>query len=50
MLDEPLGQLDRGLRERLVVELRRLFQELGTTVLAVTHDQGRPSRSRTGSW
>lgn len=40
MLDEPLGQLDRGLRERLVVELRGLFRELGTTVLAVTHDQG----------
>ncbi|MFH9423504.1 ABC transporter ATP-binding protein [Streptomyces sp. NPDC017529] len=40
MLDEPLGQLDRGLRERLVVELRRVFGELGTTVLAVTHDQG----------
>ncbi|MCF3964200.1 ABC transporter ATP-binding protein [Streptomyces fuscigenes] len=40
MLDEPLGQLDRGLRERLVVELRGLFQRLGTTVLAVTHDQG----------
>ncbi|MGW4163668.1 ABC transporter ATP-binding protein [Streptomyces sp. NPDC004788] len=40
MLDEPLGQLDRGLRERLVVELRRLFGQLGTTVLAVTHDQG----------
>lgn len=40
MLDEPLGQLDRSLRERLVVELRELFGELGTTVLAVTHDQG----------
>ncbi|MDX2605571.1 ABC transporter ATP-binding protein [Streptomyces caniscabiei] len=40
MLDEPLGQLDRSLRERLVVELRQLFGELGTTVLAVTHDQG----------
>ncbi|WP_067274625.1 ABC transporter ATP-binding protein [Streptomyces jeddahensis] len=40
MLDEPLGQLDRSLRERLVVELRELFTELGTTVLAVTHDQG----------
>ncbi|CAM5692357.1 hypothetical protein SANTM175S_00843 [Streptomyces antimycoticus] len=40
MLDEPLGQLDRGLRERLVVELRELFARLGTTVLAVTHDQG----------
>ncbi|MFD9517323.1 ABC transporter ATP-binding protein [Streptomyces sp. NPDC059979] len=40
MLDEPLGQLDRGLRERLVTELRGLFSRLGTTVLAVTHDQG----------
>lgn len=40
MLDEPLGQLDRGLRERLVVELRALFARLRTTVLAVTHDQG----------
>ncbi|MFI6880793.1 ABC transporter ATP-binding protein [Streptomyces sp. NPDC050400] len=40
MLDEPLGQLDRSLRERLVVELRELFGDLGTTVLAVTHDQG----------
>ncbi|GKQ41214.1 ABC transporter ATP-binding protein [Streptomyces sp. A012304] len=40
MLDEPLGQLDRSLRERLVVELRDLFGRLGTTVLAVTHDQG----------
>ncbi|QKW09472.1 ABC transporter ATP-binding protein [Streptomyces sp. NA04227] len=40
MLDEPLGQLDRSLRERLAVELRELFHQLGTTVLAVTHDQG----------
>ncbi|WP_328309021.1 ABC transporter ATP-binding protein [Streptomyces sp. NBC_00442] len=40
MLDEPLGQLDRTLRERLVLELRSLFGRLGTTVLAVTHDQG----------
>ncbi len=40
MLDEPLGQLDRSLRERLVVELRALFHRLGTTALAVTHDHG----------
>src|SRR3954447_13983770 len=40
MLEEPLGQLDRSLRERLIVELRELFRQLGTTVLAVTHDQG----------
>ena len=39
MLDEPLGALDRILRDRLMVELRELFGELGTTVLYVTHDQ-----------
>jgi len=38
MLDEPLGSLDRLLRERLVQQLRELFTELGATVLAVTHD------------
>jgi thiamine transport system ATP-binding protein len=40
LLDEPLGALDRTLRERLVHELRRLFTDLGLTVVAVTHDQG----------
>ncbi len=39
LLDEPLGALDRVLRERLVGELRLLFAELGLTVVAVTHDQ-----------
>lgn len=39
LLDEPLGALDRPLRERLVVELRELFGRLGLTVVAVTHDQ-----------
>jgi thiamine transport system ATP-binding protein len=39
MLDEPLGSLDRHLRDRLIGELARLFRELGTTVLYVTHDQ-----------
>jgi len=40
MLDEPLGSLDRSLRERLTVELRDLFRELQTTTITVTHDQG----------
>lgn len=40
LLDEPLGALDRTLRDRLVVELRALFTRLGLTVVAVTHDQG----------
>jgi thiamine transport system ATP-binding protein len=38
MLDEPLGSLDRALRERLMVELRELFTRLGVTSLYVTHD------------
>ncbi|MEO7570906.1 MAG: ABC transporter ATP-binding protein [Acidimicrobiales bacterium] len=39
LLDEPLGALDRPLRERLVVELRQVFTRLGLSVVAVTHDQ-----------
>ena len=39
MLDEPMGSLDRELRERLPLELRALFQQLGVTVVYVTHDQ-----------
>src|SRR3954451_332923 len=39
MLDEPLGSLDRALRERLAVELRDLFARLGSTAITVTHDQ-----------
>ena len=38
MLDEPLGSLDRPLRERLTVELGTLFHELGQAALFVTHD------------
>ena len=38
MLDEPLGSLDRGLRDDLAKELRALLRELGATVLHVTHD------------
>ncbi len=39
MLDEPMGSLDRSLRERLPEELRDIFGELGLTVIYVTHDQ-----------
>jgi thiamine transport system ATP-binding protein len=39
LLDEPLGSLDRVLRDRLLDELPSLFERLGTTVLYVTHDQ-----------
>jgi|GEM_PF-103774 len=39
MLDEPLGALDRTLRERLLGELRQLFADLGITAIYVTHDQ-----------
>ncbi len=39
MLDEPLGALDRALRERLLVELHRILKEIGQTAIYVTHDQ-----------
>jgi thiamine transport system ATP-binding protein len=38
MLDEPLGALDRELRERLADELSELFSRLSLSVLLVTHD------------
>lgn len=39
MLDEPLGSLDRVLREELVADLRHIFHDPELTVLHVTHDQ-----------
>jgi putative spermidine/putrescine transport system ATP-binding protein len=39
LLDEPLGALDKGLRENMQVELRQLQQRLGITTVIVTHDQ-----------
>ena len=38
MLDEPLGSLDRALRERLTAELGALLRRLGQAVVHVTHD------------
>ena len=39
LMDEPLGALDRRLREELQYEIRRIHADLGVTVLYVTHDQ-----------
>ncbi len=39
MLDEPLGALDRNLRERLVVDTRALLKDRRATALVVTHDR-----------
>jgi putative spermidine/putrescine transport system ATP-binding protein len=38
-MDEPLGALDRALRETMKAEIRRLHRQLGITVIYVTHDQ-----------
>lgn len=40
LMDEPLGALDKSLREQLQYEISRIHRELGVTVLYVTHDQG----------
>lgn len=39
LMDEPLGALDKKLREELQLEIKLLQQRLGITVLFVTHDQ-----------
>jgi putative spermidine/putrescine transport system ATP-binding protein/spermidine/putrescine transport system ATP-binding protein len=39
LLDEPLGALDKSLRETMQVELRALQRRLGITTIMVTHDQ-----------
>ncbi|MFN8523906.1 MAG: ABC transporter ATP-binding protein [Chloroflexota bacterium] len=39
LLDEPLSNLDRRLRDEMRVELRQLQQRLGVTTIVVTHDQ-----------
>lgn len=39
MMDEPLGALDKNLREQMQGEIKRLHKDLGTTVIYVTHDQ-----------
>jgi spermidine/putrescine ABC transporter ATP-binding subunit len=39
LMDEPLGALDKQLRENLQLEIRRLHAELGITFVHVTHDQ-----------
>lgn len=39
LLDEPLGALDRTLRERLADDLQAIIKRLGTTSVYVTHDQ-----------
>ena len=39
MLDEPLGSLDRTLREELMGELRAILKRVGVTSIYVTHDQ-----------
>lgn len=39
LMDEPLGALDKQLRENLQLEMRRLHADLGITFIYVTHDQ-----------
>lgn len=39
LLDEPLGALDKNLREQMQIEIRRIHRELGVTTVYVTHDQ-----------
>ena len=39
LMDEPLGALDKKLREHMQLEIKRIHRELGATIIYVTHDQ-----------
>nr|WP_321463061.1 ABC transporter ATP-binding protein [uncultured Cohaesibacter sp.] len=39
LMDEPLGALDKNLREQMQYDIRRLHRDLGLTIVFVTHDQ-----------
>jgi putative spermidine/putrescine transport system ATP-binding protein len=39
LMDEPLGALDKQLREEMQLEIRHLHEHLGVTIVYVTHDQ-----------
>jgi putative spermidine/putrescine transport system ATP-binding protein len=39
LLDEPLGALDKAMREHMQFELKRIHRDLGVTMIYVTHDQ-----------
>lgn len=39
-MDEPLGALDKQLREQMQLEIKHIHENLGVTVVHVTHDQG----------
>lgn len=40
LMDEPLGALDKQLREEMQYEIKHLHESLGVTIVYVTHDQG----------
>ncbi|MFI5012925.1 MAG: ABC transporter ATP-binding protein [Hyphomicrobiales bacterium] len=40
LMDEPLGALDKKLREHMQIELKQIHEMLGVTIVYVTHDQG----------
>ncbi len=40
LMDEPLGALDKNLREHMQFEIKHIHERLGVTVVYVTHDQG----------
>ena len=39
LMDEPLGALDKKLRDQMQIEIKRLHRESGATIIYVTHDQ-----------
>ena len=45
LMDEPLGALDKNLREELQDEIRQFHRQVGATIIYVTHDQAEAARA-----
>ena len=43
LMDEPLGALDKKLREQMQYEIKHIHERIGITVVYVTHDQSEAS-------
>lgn len=50
LMDEPLSNLDAKLRSQMRVELAKLHESLGTTMIYVTHDQTEAMTLGTKLW
>ena len=50
LMDEPLGALDKNLREQMQYEIKHIHERIGITVVYVTHDQSEALTMSNAFW